>query len=96
MIFCKKKFLNSADIIKSIEKYFNIKFYINPVVRGLKQLLISLFAVIIVSCSQPLPKNSKGPLRISKTNPRYFTDKGGTAVYLTGSHTWNNLVEMNI
>lgn len=41
-----------------------------------------------------------GPLRIHPTNPRYFTD--GTknadgslkAVYLTGAHTWNNLVDM--
>ena len=82
MIFYENKFLNSADIIKSIEKYFNIKFYINPIVWGFKQLLISLFAVIIVSCSQPPPENSTGPLRISKTNPRYFTDKSGTAVYL--------------
>jgi hypothetical protein len=41
-----------------------------------------------------------GPLRVHPTNPRYFTD--GTklpdgslkAVYVTGSHTWNNLVDM--
>lgn len=41
-----------------------------------------------------------GPLRVHPQNPRYFTD--GTkdergvlkAVYLTGSHTWNNLVDM--
>jgi hypothetical protein len=41
-----------------------------------------------------------GPLRVHPTNPRYFTD--GTknadgslkAVYLTGAHTWNNLVDM--
>jgi len=31
---------------------------------------------------------------VSKTNPRYFEDGSGKAVYLTGSHTWNNLVEM--
>ncbi|MBN1250413.1 MAG: hypothetical protein JXC32_22305 [Anaerolineae bacterium] len=36
----------------------------------------------------------KGPLRVSDVNPRYFTDDRGTAVYLTGSHTWNNLVDM--
>src|SRR5262249_53597100 len=41
-----------------------------------------------------------GPLRGHPTNPRYFTDgtKGPDgsprAVYLTGSHTWNNLVDM--
>jgi CubicO group peptidase (beta-lactamase class C family) len=41
-----------------------------------------------------------GPLRVHPDNPRYFTDgtrqPDGTlrAVYLTGSHTWNNLVDM--
>jgi hypothetical protein len=40
------------------------------------------------------------PLRVHPTNPRYFTDgtklAGGSlkAVYLCGSHTWNNLVDM--
>ena len=36
-----------------------------------------------------------GPLTVSATNPRYFTAAGDTAgrkaVYLTGSHIWNNL-----
>jgi hypothetical protein len=31
-----------------------------------------------------------GPLRVLSTNPRYFTDGTGKAVYLTGSHTWKN------
>jgi len=31
------------------------------------------------------------PLTVRPTNPRYFTDGSGRAVYLTGSHTWNNL-----
>ncbi len=43
---------------------------------------------------------ARGPLRVHPTNPRYFTD--GTkqsdgslkAVYLTGSHPWNNLQDM--
>lgn len=33
----------------------------------------------------------KGPLRVLKANPRYFTDGTGKAVYLTGSHVWWNL-----
>lgn len=45
------------------------------------------------------PRQAPGPLRIHPTNPRYFTD--GTkrpdgswkAVYLTGSHTWANLID---
>jgi CubicO group peptidase (beta-lactamase class C family) len=44
---------------------------------------------------------ASGPLRVHPTNPRYFTDGTKTAdgslraVYLTGSHTWNNLIDMD-
>ena len=37
-----------------------------------------------------------GPLRRNPANPRYFTDERGLAIYLTGSHTWANLVETKI
>ncbi len=47
--------------------------------------------------SRPLtgPDAAAGPLVVSKTNPRYFTVKSDNAadrraVYLTGSHIWNN------
>jgi hypothetical protein len=33
----------------------------------------------------------QGPLHVSAANPRYFADGDGNVVYLTGSHTWNNL-----
>jgi len=40
------------------------------------------------------PTNIPGPLVVSQTNPRYFavtdTDGKERAVYLTGSHIWNN------
>jgi len=36
----------------------------------------------------------RGPLRPLPANPRYFTDDGQRAVYLTGSHTWDNLQDM--
>lgn len=35
-----------------------------------------------------------GPLRVHPENPRYFTDGTERAILLTGSHTWNNLVDM--
>jgi len=35
-----------------------------------------------------------GPLRVLSQNPRYFTDDGRRAVYLTGSHTWSNFKDM--
>ena len=38
----------------------------------------------------------KAPLRVHPKNPRYFTDDGKRAVYVTGSHTWSNLQDMGI
>lgn len=49
---------------------------------------LTALAAIVVSAS------ASGPLRVLKTNPRYFTDDSGRAIYLTGSHTWNNLMEI--
>ena len=37
---------------------------------------------------------TNGPLRRCKENPRYFADRDGKAVLLTGSHVWYNLVDM--
>jgi len=34
-----------------------------------------------------------GPLHVNPANPRYFTDGSGKAIYLTGSHTWANLMD---
>jgi hypothetical protein len=34
-----------------------------------------------------------GPLKVHPDNPRYFTDNSGRAIYLTGSHTWQNLMD---
>ena len=47
----------------------------------------------------PLPNPSvgiDGPLRVSPSNARYFTDNTGRAVYLTGSHTWNNFQDIGV
>ena len=33
---------------------------------------------------------ARGPLRVLHSNPRYFTDGTGKAIYMTGSHIWNN------
>ena len=38
--------------------------------------------------------SASGPLVVHSQNPRYFADRSGQAVYLTGSHMWNNLVDM--
>ena len=37
------------------------------------------------------PTPAQGPLRVLSSNPRYFTDGSGKAIYLAGSHNWHNL-----
>src|SRR5262249_49329772 len=39
--------------------------------------------------------SARGPLGVHPTNPRYFTGGSGKAVYLTGSHTWSNLQDID-
>ena len=35
------------------------------------------------------------PLEVDPANPRYFRNDAGETVFLTGSHTWNNLVDQS-
>jgi hypothetical protein len=62
-------------------------------------ILLALFAALsfMISGCRSEPGQNKtidGPLRVSEKNPRYFTDNSGKIIYLTGAHTWNNLVDM--
>ena len=43
------------------------------------------------SSAATVPSGASGPLTVHPTNPRYFADGTGKAIYLTGSHTWSNL-----
>jgi hypothetical protein len=51
--------------------------------------LILLWGMLLISVNA-LAAPATGPLRVLSTNPRYFTDGSGQAIYLTGSHTWCN------
>jgi len=50
--------------------------------------LLVLCALSIQGKAQTEP--ATGPLRILSSNPRYFTDGSGKAIYLAGSHNWQN------
>ncbi len=52
-------------------------------------LLLAFFACGVVQAEPTM-----GPLRVCADNPRYFADKEGRALLLTGSHVWYNLVDM--
>jgi hypothetical protein len=54
-------------------------------------LVGGLLAGIAPAAAATAQVEGPGPLRVLRSNPRYFTDGSGRAVYLTGSHVWWNL-----
>jgi hypothetical protein len=55
-------------------------------------LTVAFFAVSSLAADDPgAGVKATGPLQVHPKNPRYFTDGTSRAVYLTGSHTWDNL-----
>ena len=61
-------------------------------------LLVADSTQLMAGSQAPLFKTGSvlpmGPLKINPVNPRYFTDGTGKAIYLTGSHTWNNFQDI--
>ncbi len=61
---------------------------------------LALIATVLLAASlsaqhREAPRPAMGPLAVHPENPRYFQNTvTGTAVYLTGSHTWANLVDI--
>lgn len=51
----------------------------------------SVTAALLVLPISAQRNPATGPLRSLKSNPRYFTDGSGKAIYLAGSHIWHNL-----
>jgi len=78
-------------------KKYVLVFLITTLTLG--AILVSSFGETATDNAQLGAQGSKsniterGPLRVRPSNPRYFTDGSGKVLYLTGSHTWNNLVD---
>lgn len=56
--------------------------------------LLGAVSLLLALSGPLLARPASGPLRPHPSNPRYFADSAGKAVYLTGSHTWNSLQDM--
>jgi hypothetical protein len=93
---------------RKLESQHNMRgiFWRADLMRSLKQLLVFvLFLVVLPGCASKfspvkvdrslaaIDSSASGVLRVSPTNPRYFTDSSGNAIYLTGSHTWTGLTD---
>lgn len=58
------------------------------------RIYILLIGVMIMIAGSANKGTAKGTLRVHPANPRYFTDDSGNVIYMTGSHVWNNLIDM--
>ena len=56
----------------------------------MKSFPTSVFTLLLSMAMPLFAAPATGPLRVLRSNPRYFSDGSGKAVYLTGSHTWCN------
>ena len=63
--------------------------------KNINHLTSFIILLLALSLTRVNAQPAKGPLKILPQNPRYFTDGNGKAVILIGSHTWNNLVEID-
>jgi hypothetical protein len=101
LIFQVMKFIPTLNL-------FDTNFIIFMFIKNLSEMYFRftfiptvLMVILMAACSRQVPKEIpgpvqdviNGPLRIHKDNPRYFTDNSGKAIYLTGSHTWQNLMD---
>jgi len=59
-----------------------------------RKCLLLAFVLLAARPGAAKAASAKGPLKVCEKNPRYFTDGSGKAIYLTGSHTWSNLVDI--
>jgi hypothetical protein len=65
--------------------------------RQLYLLLLVIFSSVLLNAQTKAVNGSRkinGVLKHLPSNPRYFTDNTGKAVFLTGSHTWENFQDM--
>jgi hypothetical protein len=61
------------------------------------QLWLLGLVVLGISCGESAGAGfRRGPLRVHKKNPRYFSHESGKAIVLSGSHTWANLQERGV
>ncbi len=63
----------------------------------IRDILMCLFVMLnVFTTDNPsyAESSTPGPLVVHSLNSRYFADTDGNVVFLTGSHTWNNLQDI--
>jgi Family of unknown function (DUF6298)/CARDB/Bacterial protein of unknown function (DUF937)/Putative collagen-binding domain of a collagenase len=60
------------------------------------RFLASLCTFLILTFALATEASADNTLRVHPSNPRYFTDNSGRAIYLTGSHDHTNLQDFTV
>src|SRR5688572_3392052 len=71
----------------------SIRFY-NSLAYSCMKIIITILVLHLTILTVIGQHFFDGPLRKNSANPRYFTDNSGEAIYLTGSHTWENFQDV--
>mgnify|MGYP000860332931 CR=1 FL=1 len=86
----KKTYLIIAKILLIIAPFTN------SIMRHSLVTTILVFALLhAFSQTVELSPSINGPLKYFAINPNYFTDNSGNAIFLTGSHTWENFQDIS-
>jgi hypothetical protein len=59
-------------------------------------IVLGLLGSVLAAAAPAQRKPATGPLRVLESNPRWFTDGSGKAVFLTGSHIWQSLQDSGL
>jgi hypothetical protein len=78
--------------IKTFKKILNYDYVLMAIFKQYNYILYLLLGVtIFVAYSDVMAQHTiSGPLKVNSINPRYFIDSSEKAIYLTGSHVWDN------
>jgi hypothetical protein len=79
--------------MKKTSHFFVVAVSVIPIIFGQAFPVTSLGQNAGKALAPLRAQTATGPLRANSANPRYFTDGSGKAIYLTGSHTWSNLMD---
>lgn len=88
------KGLGGSEDINAFWKYQQeISMYGDGFEKGPKLPLLVILCILcgLTALSKGQTGLATGPLRALPSNPRYFTDGSGRAIYLSGPHNWYSL-----
>lgn len=80
-------------LLKSFFCFLAALFSLQLIIAQSPNQHIKIVPAPITKAGKKVKQQMQGVLKVHPVNPRYFTDQSGRAIYLTGSHTWLNVLD---